>query len=120
MAKLTATGVKHAKPGRHAAGEGLYLLVSQSGAKSWMLRVQVHGRRRDIGLGSTAELSLEEARDKARDLRKIAKSGRDPIAVRDRAKFIVPTFEAATDTCHKEGPPARWSKRHADAFLASL
>ena len=120
MAKLTATGVKHAKPGRHAAGEGLYLLVSQSGAKSWMLRVQVHGRRRDIGLGSTAELSLEEARDKARELRKIAKSGRDPIAARDKVRVAVPTFEAAADACHKEGPPSRWQKKHSDGFLSAL
>lgn len=120
MAKLTATGVKFAKPGRHAAGEGLYLLVSASGAKSWVLRVQVHGRRRDIGLGSTAELSLEEARDKGRALRKVAKSGRDPIAARDATKSAVPTFEAAAVACHKEGPPNRWQDRHAAAFLSSL
>lgn len=120
MAKLTATTVKHAKAGRHADGLGLYLLVSKTGAKSWMLRVQVHGRRRDIGLGSTAELTLDEARDRARELRKVAKSGRDPIAARDATKLMVPTFEAAAKACHKEGPPARWQKRHADAFIASL
>jgi integrase len=120
VAKLTAKSVERAKPGRHADGLGLYLLVSKTGAKSWVLRVQVHGRRRDIGLGSIAELTLAEARDKARELRKVAKSGRDPIAARDRAKFAVPTFEAATESCYRDGPPSRWSKRHADAFLASL
>lgn len=120
MSKLNVTRVKNARHGRHADGQGLYLLVSGTGAKSWVLRVQVHGRRRDIGLGSTAELTLEEARDKARNLRKIAKSGRDPIAARDRAKFVVPTFEAAAEACHEEGPPSRWMERHADAFLASL
>lgn len=120
MAKLTAKSVERAKPGRHADGLGLYLLVSKTGAKSWVLRVQVHSRRRDIGLGSLAELTLAEARDKARELRKVAKSGRDPIAARDRAQFAVPTFEAATEACHRDGPPSRWSKRHADAFLASL
>jgi integrase len=120
MAKLTAKSVERAKPGRHADGLGLYLLVSKTRAKSWVLRVQVHGKRRDIGLGSFAELTLAEARDKARELRKIAKSGRDPIAARDKSKFAVPTFEAATEACHRDGPPSRWSKRHADAFLASL
>jgi integrase len=120
VAKLNATRVKNAKQGRHADGQGLYLLVSSSGAKSWVLRVQVHGRRRDIGLGSIAELSLEDARDKARELRKVAKSGRDPIAARDKATVIVPTFEVAAEACHKRGPPSRWSKRHADAFLSSL
>jgi integrase len=119
MGKLTATGVKHAKPGRHAAGEGLYLLVSDSGSKSWVLRVQVHGRRRDIGLGSSAELDLGDARDKARELRRVAKSGRDPIAVRDKAKSVIPTFGAAAEACH-EARGKGWEKRHADAFLASL
>jgi integrase len=120
MAKLTAKSVERARPGRHADGLGLYLLVSKTGAKSWVLRVQVHRRRRDIGLGSIAELTLAEARDRARELRKIAKSGRDPIAARDRAQFAVPTFEVATEACHRDGPPSRWSKRHADAFLASV
>src|SRR3954453_9929591 len=114
MAKLTAKSVERAKAGRHADGLGLYLLVSKTGAKSWMLRVQVHGRRRDIGLGSIAELTLAEARDKGRELRKIAKTGRDPIAARDKAKAATPTFEAASEACHAEGPPTRWSKRHAD------
>ena len=59
MAKLNSTRVKFAKQGRHADGLGLYLLVSGTGAKSWVLRVQVQGRRRDIGLGSIAELTLE-------------------------------------------------------------
>jgi hypothetical protein len=40
------------KPGRHADGNGLYLMVEPSGAKRWVLRTVVHGRRRDIGLGS--------------------------------------------------------------------
>jgi integrase len=120
VAKLTTKAVERSKPGRHADGQGLYLLVSGTAAKSWVLRVQVHGRRRDIGLGSIAELTLAEARDKARELRRIAKSGGDPIAARDREKAHVPTFEVAADVCHKEGPPSRWQKRHADAFISSL
>lgn len=119
MAKLTAKSVERAKPGRHADGLGLYLLVSKGGAKSWVLRVQVNGRRRDIGLGSIAELTLAEARDRARELRKIAKSGRDPIAARDKAKVHTPTFEAAAEACH-EARGKGWEKRHANAFLASL
>jgi integrase len=119
MAKLTAKSVERAKPGRHADGQGLYLLVSGTGSKSWMLRVQVCGRRRDIGLGSIAELGLAEARDRARELRRVAKSGRDPIAARDKAKVETPTFEAAAKACH-EARGKGWEKRHADAFLASL
>lgn len=116
---LTAKGVEKAKPGRHADGDGLYLLVSSSGRKSWVLRVQVHDRRRDIGLGSTSQLSLVEARDKSRELRRVAKSGRDPIAARDKAKRHVLTFEAAAGACH-EVRGKGWESRQADAFLASL
>jgi hypothetical protein len=46
MAGLTVTEVRNAKPGRHADGKGLYLLVKPSGAKSWVMRVQMGGRRR--------------------------------------------------------------------------
>ena len=63
LAKLTALSVKNAKPGRHADGLGLYLRVKPSGARSWLLRVQVSGRRRDIGLGSITDLTLTEARE---------------------------------------------------------
>ena len=58
MAGLTPMEVKNAKAGRHADGKGLYLLVKPSGAKSWVLRVQVGGRRRDYGLGSLDLVSL--------------------------------------------------------------
>src|SRR5688572_27663052 len=78
MAKLTTAKVETADPGRHADGKGLYLLVKLSGAKSWVLRVQAAGRRRDFGLGSADLVSLEEARTKAREYRKLAKAGLDP------------------------------------------
>ena len=120
MTNLTVKGIERAKPGKHADGHGLYLLVSLAGTKSWLLRVQVQGRRRDIGLGSLAELSLAEARDKARELRKIAKSGGDPIAARNSTKTATPTFAEAVNSCHKDGPPSRWQERYSKAFLASL
>lgn len=119
MGKLTVKGVERAKPGRHADGQGLYLLVSGTGAKSWVLRVQVGGRRRDIGLGSIAQLSLSDARDKAVKLRRDAKMGRDPIAERDKSKVTIPTFRAAAEACH-EARQRGWKERHANAFLASL
>ena len=48
---LTVKQALFAKPGRHSDGEGLYLLVQPTGTKSWVLRVQHNGRRRDFGLG---------------------------------------------------------------------
>jgi len=67
MSKLTATAVKPANaPGRHGDGDGLFLLVGKSGGKSWMVRVQKDGRRRDIGLGSEKKVTLALARERAR------------------------------------------------------
>jgi integrase len=119
MGNLNALGVKNAKPGRHGDGEGLYLLVSATGAKSWMIRVQRDGIRRDIGLGSLASLSLADARTKAAELRKHALNGRDPIEERDRDRRPVPTFREAVKATH-EALRAGWSTKTAADFLASL
>lgn len=54
MGDLTDKFIKSAKPGRHGDGGGLYLLVKPSGARSWVLRVQVDGRRRDMDLADIA------------------------------------------------------------------
>ncbi|MGW8188891.1 tyrosine-type recombinase/integrase [Sphingomonas hankookensis] len=141
MPKLTALTVKSAKPGRHADGDGLYLLVKPSGAKAWLLRVQVDGRRRDIGLGTADTssraigkgeaspivipilqrkiLTLAEARDKAAMLRVAAKSGLDPIAERDRERLKIPKFRDAAKAAHlalKSG----WSEKGAATFIKSL
>lgn len=119
MTGLTALKVKSAKPGRHGDGQGLYLLVSDTGAKSWVLRFQVDGRRRDIGLGALSDLSLEEARDKSRALRKVARAGGDPIAARDKREEAPPSFKEAALACQKALAPG-WSDRHSKAFLSTL
>ncbi len=67
MSKLTAIGVKRAKPGRHGDGGGLYLVVSDTGSRKWVLRFQVNGKRHDIGLGSATSVSLADAREAAED-----------------------------------------------------
>lgn len=119
MAKLTALNVKNARPGVHGDGHGLYLRVKPSGARSWVLRVQFNGRRRDIGLGSDADLTLAEARDKAAHLRKLARQGRDAIAERDRGKVIVPTFAETVEKAHAELGKG-WGDKTAEQFKSSL
>ena len=84
---LTPLGVKNAKPGRHADGGGLHLLVKASGARSWVYRFMLNGKSRDVGLGSAAgpdALSLAKARDAATALRLKVKAGIDPLEERDR------------------------------------
>jgi integrase len=81
--------VKNAKPGRHADGGGLHLLVKETGARSWVYRFMLRGKSRDIGLGSAAgadAISLSDARDFASALRLKVKAGIDPIEERQREK----------------------------------
>jgi len=62
-AGLTARQVETINvPGLKADGGGLYLQTASSGAKTWIFRFQLHGRRRDMGLGSAGVYSLAEAR----------------------------------------------------------
>lgn len=139
MPNLTALAVKNAKPGRHGDGEGLYLLVKPTGAKSWVLRIQADGKRQDIGLGSVNTsaksgagapeilipilqrkvLTLVEAREKAALLRIAAKSGLDPIEERDRERRKVPTFREAAVAAHASLQNG-WTEKNAKAFLSSL
>jgi integrase len=64
-------------------GGGLYLQISDTGARSWVYRFSLHGKRRDMGLGPFPEISLAAARQLAQDARALAKAGADPIAARD-------------------------------------
>lgn len=140
MGKLTVKNVENAKPGRLIDGDGLHLLVKPSGRKSWVLRVQQDGKRRDIGLGTVdttkrepgevrptdsvpvllrRNLTLAEARDKARLLRDAARAGRDPVVERDKDRRSGHTFEAAARAAH-EALKAGWAAKNAGAFLTSL
>ncbi|MBD3764008.1 MAG: DUF4102 domain-containing protein [Rhodobacterales bacterium] len=66
MSKLSARRVETLKePGFYGDGDDLYLAVKPSGAKSWILRTVVHGKRRDLGVGPSDLVSLAEARDNA-------------------------------------------------------
>ena len=71
MGKLTATAVKAARTaGRYGDGDGLFLLVGKSGARSWVCRVQKDGKRRDIGLGSEKKVPLVLARERSAKVRR--------------------------------------------------
>lgn len=120
MGKLTKRGVDSLKePGMHGDGDGLYLSVSRSGTKSWILRTRIKGEetRREIGLGSASVVSLAEARDKARELRAEARRGNNPIAKRDQQPL---TFEAAARKVHAQLLPTFRSDKHGAVWITSL
>ncbi|ACP23929.1 phage integrase-like protein contains catalytic core domain [Sinorhizobium fredii NGR234] len=84
--KLTAVAVKNASAGKHSDGGGLWLHKREDGGSQWILRVNVHGRRREMGLGSASDVSLKEAREAAERWRALVRSGLDPIKERQRQR----------------------------------
>ena len=119
--RLNAVQIRHLrKPGRYADGNGLYLFVDDSLAKRWILRTVVAGKRCDIGLGSTALVSLAEAREEAARLRRMARRGEDPLAERRRERLTVPTFEEAAKKVHVSHASAFRNEKHKAQWLASL
>ncbi len=120
MGKLTATAVKAAKAaGRYGDGDGLYLVVGESGSRSWMVRVQKDGRRRDIGLGSAKKVPLAIARDRAAVVRSQVELGIDPIVERRKAAGI-PTFREAAALVYSEQRKAWKNKKHNAQWISSL
>ena len=118
---LTAVQVRALKtPGRFADGHGLYLVVDPSGAKRWLLRIMVQGKRRDIGLGSLGLVSLAEAREKALAYRKVAREGGDPLANRRKAEVTIPTFSEAAEKVHAEHKATWRNPKHAAQWLNTL
>ncbi len=118
--RLTAVAVRRKKPGKYADGNALYLVVDDSGARRWILRTVVKGRRRDIGLGSVALVGLAEARDEAVRLRRIARAGGDPVVDRHRRRRQVPTFAETARQVHELHTKTLRNARHRATWLSSL
>lgn len=129
--ELSAVEVKRlTRPGFHAVGgvAGLLLRVSpqsESGARSWVLRVMVGKKRRDIGLGGFPDVTLAGARDKARAMREQIERGVDPVEERraarraliaSHARFM--TFEQAARQAHAVKSAEFRNAKHAAQWLS--
>lgn len=87
MGKLNPKQVENlTEPGTYEDGDGLRLVVKSTGRKSWLLRFQLAGRRREMGLGSYPEVSLKNARLEASAKRRHLTDGVDPLAARDQER----------------------------------
>lgn len=126
MPNLTTRKVEALRAtGMYGDGEGLYLRVGPTGAKSWILRTRIQGRYTDSGkplrweggLGSVSTVTLAEARDKARELRKVAKDGGDPAAAKNNVQL---TFKEAAQRVFDGLKPTWRNPRHGDIWWASL
>ena len=107
------------RPGLHGDGDTLYLRVSPGGTRSWVQRLSIRGRRRDLGLGPYPRVSLVEARHRAMGNRLRVWEGHDIFKERKRRKHV-PTFEEATRRVYDLNRP-RWSNEsHARGWIQTL
>ncbi|KQI70020.1 integrase [Loktanella sp. 3ANDIMAR09] len=118
--RLSASGVKAAPVGKHADGAGLWLVKREDGGAQWVLRVTVHGRRREMGLGSFPSVSLKAAREAAEKARAVARQGLDPIKERERQQreaarnihmlsdIALDAFESRKAELKGDGTAGRW------------
>jgi integrase len=110
------------EPGKHIDANGLYLSVSKFGNKSWIYRYQMHGKRREMGLGSCQHVSLKEARERAADARKAQNQGLDPKTERDKQKSSkgIPTFDQCAEA-YIESHKGSWrNAKHASQWRNTL
>jgi len=128
---LTAKSVERTKkPGRYRDSggiRGLLLQISESGAKSWVLRYERHGHERMMGLGSCSEFTLKEARERARQARQLLADGIDPLVRKHADKQAVKladqrklTFREAAQRFFDQNESKWRSAKHRDQFLSTL
>lgn len=121
--RLTARGVQSLKePGLYADGAGLYLRIDQTGARRWVWIFHHLGRRREMGLGSLAEVGLAEARADADAARRVLADGKDPIAERKAAQMpaAARTFSAVAADLMDSLEPSWRSPKQRGQWEASL
>jgi integrase len=117
--KLSARAVASvAKPGRYSDGGGLYLNVSDSGAKSWLFMYKIAGRRREMGLGPLRDVPLARARERAAENRQHLLAGRDPLTVREKPATM--TFGEAADALFESMSPSWRNAKHRSQWEMTL
>jgi len=123
--KLTKKLVENLGPGRHGDGNGLYLVVDPSGARRWIVRVTVKGQknkqgaplRTDFGLGGADVVTINQARDRALEYRRMAKQGLNP---RFNAQREVPTFAEIAQQVHIDRMPTWKNAKHGQQWINTL
>jgi integrase len=131
MGKLNPKQVENlTDPGTYEDGDGLRLVVKPTGRKSWLLRFQLAGRRREMGLGSFPEVSLKKARQDASAKRTQLSDGIDPLAARDIERAAQREAQRASEakqlkfetlaTEYRDAHGAAWSEKWRKGWLRKL
>lgn len=123
--KLTKKLVENLGAGRHGDGNGLYLVVDPSGARRWIVRVVVKGSknkkgaplRTDFGLGGADIVTINQARERALEYRRMAKQGLNP---RFNAQREIPSFEEFAQQVHIERMPTWKNDKHGQQWINTL
>jgi integrase len=119
---LTAAKVGTVRePGKYhdRGGLGLFLRVDPGGARYWVQRIMIRGRRREIGLGNPSLVSLAEARAIATANKQAVRAGNDPLQAKREAREAI-TFADATDR-YLAGKLAEFqNEKHAKQWRATL
>ena len=118
-ANLTTRKVQTAKPGKYSDGGNLYLIVSPSGSRKWVLRFTWRGRAKEMGLGSAAVVSLADAREKAAVARRKLAQGLNPIEDRKRNGGI-PTFGEMADSVREALSAGFRNEKHKAQWKSTL
>lgn len=114
---------KISKPGRHADGGGLYLVVTRSGTRHWCFRYTRGGKAHEMGLGSFNTINLAEARGRARHCRQQLLDGTEPLAQKRAERSAGTaglTFGAVANLYVAAHAPAWRSPIHARQWRNSL
>jgi integrase len=119
LGRLSARKVETAKPGKYSDGGNLYLIVSPTGARKWVLRFTHSGRPKEMGLGSAADVRLADARDKADAARRIVAKGLNPIEERERGSDT-PTFGTVADDVRESLSPGFRNEKHKAQWRMTL
>jgi len=131
MGKLNPKQVENlTEPGTYEDGDGLRLVVKHTGRKSWLLRFQLAGRRREMGLGSFPEVSLKKARQDASTKRSQLSDGIDPLAARDVERAAQREAQRASEAKklkfetlaaeYRDAHGAAWSEKWRKGWLRKL
>lgn len=118
--KLSVRKLASLPPGKHSDGAGLWFVKRKDGGAQWVLRYEVAGRRREMGLGSLADVTLGQAREEADKWRSLKREQVDPISERKRRESVtlkkgvtlsdiaLAAYESKKPSLKGDGKAGRW------------
>ena len=109
--------------GNHYDGDGLKLRVDKNINKNWIVRYQLFGTIREMGLGKYPFVTLKDARRKLFEVKKMIYDGIDPLEIKElqleKKKKII-TFQKISDEFIKDFQVEWSNKKHIQQWTNTL